>query len=71
MNPPRIRIRPEQQAFRILEALGAWCSAKPGRRFLVEHGCRYGQGFLFSRPLPEDQIKPFYEREQRSQRDVA
>jgi hypothetical protein len=37
MTPPRIRIRPEVQAFRILEAVGTWCSAKPGRRFQVEH----------------------------------
>ncbi|HEX4341333.1 MAG TPA: hypothetical protein VH062_35740 [Polyangiaceae bacterium] len=39
MTPPRkpIRIRAEVQAFRILEALGTWCSAKPGRRFQVEH----------------------------------
>ena len=37
MNPPRVRIRPEVQAFKILEALAAWCSKKPGRRFLVEH----------------------------------
>ncbi|HEX4336940.1 MAG TPA: hypothetical protein VH062_13565 [Polyangiaceae bacterium] len=39
MIPPHkaVRIRPEAQAFRILEALGAWCSAAPGRRFQVEH----------------------------------
>lgn len=39
MTPPRkpIRLRAEVQAFRILEALGTWCSAKPGRRFMVEH----------------------------------
>lgn len=39
MTPPRkpIRLRAEVQAFRILEALGTWCSAKPGRRFQVEY----------------------------------
>ena len=39
MSQPRkpIRIKAEVQAFRILEALGTWCSAKPGRRFQVEH----------------------------------
>ena len=26
------------------------------RRFLLEHGCRLGQGFLFSRPVPADDI---------------
>jgi len=39
MTPPRkpIRIKAEVQAFRILEALGTWCSAKQGRRFQVEY----------------------------------
>jgi hypothetical protein len=39
VTPPRkpIRIKAEVQAFRILEALGTWCSAKPGRRFQVEY----------------------------------
>jgi hypothetical protein len=36
MSPPKIRVRPEVQAFKVLEALGAWCSAKPARRFQVE-----------------------------------
>jgi EAL domain-containing protein (putative c-di-GMP-specific phosphodiesterase class I) len=26
------------------------------RDFLVEHGCRYAQGFLFSRPVPAEEI---------------
>jgi EAL domain-containing protein (putative c-di-GMP-specific phosphodiesterase class I) len=29
-------------------------------RFLVEHGCRLGQGFLFSKPLPADEIPRFH-----------
>jgi hypothetical protein len=35
VNPPKkpIRLRAEVQAYKILEALGTWCSAKPGRRF--------------------------------------
>jgi EAL domain-containing protein (putative c-di-GMP-specific phosphodiesterase class I) len=41
------------------------------RRFLVERGCRYGQGFLFSRPLRTDQFKAFYDREQRTKRRIA
>ena len=49
MNPPRIRIRPEVQAFKILEALAAWCSAKPGRRFQVEHAPDGGKVTLDSR----------------------
>jgi diguanylate cyclase (GGDEF)-like protein/PAS domain S-box-containing protein len=54
-----------------LEPLAEGVETEEQRRFLVEHGCRYGQGFLFSRPLPRDEIKPFYDREQRNQRDVA
>jgi diguanylate cyclase (GGDEF)-like protein/PAS domain S-box-containing protein len=54
-----------------LEPLAEGVETEEQRRFLVENGCRYGQGFLFSRPLPTDQIKPFYDGEQRNQRDVA
>jgi diguanylate cyclase (GGDEF)-like protein/PAS domain S-box-containing protein len=44
-----------------LEPLAEGVETEEQRRFLVEHGCRYGQGFLFSRALPREQIKPFYE----------
>ena len=54
-----------------LEPLAEGVETEEQRRFLVDNGCRYGQGFLFSRPLPTDQIKPFYDGEQRNQRDVA
>ena len=54
-----------------LEPLAEGVETEEQRRFLVDNGCRYGQGFLFSRPLPTDEIKPFYDREQRDQRDVA
>jgi diguanylate cyclase (GGDEF)-like protein/PAS domain S-box-containing protein len=54
-----------------LEPLAEGVETEEQRLFLVNNGCRYGQGFLFSRPLPTDQIKPFYEGEQRGQRDVA
>jgi EAL domain-containing protein (putative c-di-GMP-specific phosphodiesterase class I) len=53
-----------------LEPLAEGVETEEQRKFLVEIGCRYGQGFLFSRPLPEDQIKPFYDGEQRNL-DVA
>jgi diguanylate cyclase (GGDEF)-like protein/PAS domain S-box-containing protein len=51
-----------------LEPLAEGVETEQQRRFLVDHGCRYGQGFLFSRPLPTDEIKPFYDREQRDRR---
>jgi diguanylate cyclase len=54
-----------------LEPLAEGVETEDQRRFLVERGCRYGQGFLFSRPLPRDQVKAFYDREQRTNRRVA
>jgi EAL domain-containing protein (putative c-di-GMP-specific phosphodiesterase class I) len=54
-----------------LEPLAEGVETEQQRRFLVDNGCRYGQGFLFSRPLPTDQIKPFYDRDLRNERDVA
>jgi diguanylate cyclase (GGDEF)-like protein/PAS domain S-box-containing protein len=54
-----------------LEPLAEGVETEDQRRFLVEHGCRYGQGFLFSRPLPQDEVKAFYEGEQRPGRRVA
>jgi diguanylate cyclase len=49
-----------------LEPLAEGVETEEHRRFLVHHGCRYGRGFLFSRPLATDEIKPFYNREHRS-----
>ena len=54
-----------------LEPLAEGVETEDQRRFLVEHSCRYGQGFLFSRPLPQDEVKAFYEGEQRPGRRVA
>jgi diguanylate cyclase (GGDEF)-like protein/PAS domain S-box-containing protein len=54
-----------------LEPLAEGVETEEQRRFLVEHGCRYGQGFLFSRPLPTEELNAFYDREQRDNRDVA
>jgi EAL domain-containing protein (putative c-di-GMP-specific phosphodiesterase class I) len=30
------------------------------RRFLVEHGCRIGQGFLFGQAVPAEQIEALW-----------
>jgi diguanylate cyclase (GGDEF)-like protein/PAS domain S-box-containing protein len=54
-----------------LEPLAEGVETEEQRRFLVDNGCRYGQGFLFSRPLPTDEIKPFYDGERGNRRDVA
>ena len=54
-----------------LEPLAEGVETEEQRRFLVDQGCRYGQGFLFSRPLPTDQIRAFVDGEQGSNRQVA
>jgi diguanylate cyclase (GGDEF)-like protein/PAS domain S-box-containing protein len=54
-----------------LEPLAEGVETEEQRRFLVDNGCRYGQGFLFSRPLPTEEIKPFVDREQGDRSDVA
>jgi hypothetical protein len=37
VSPKRVRVKAEAQSYRVIEALGNWCSAKPGRRFMVEY----------------------------------
>ena len=32
------------------------------RRFLVDHGCSLGQGYLFSRPVPPEEILALHRR---------
>jgi EAL domain-containing protein (putative c-di-GMP-specific phosphodiesterase class I) len=44
-----------------LEPLAEGVETEEQRRFLVKHGCRYGQGFLFSRPLPTEELNAFYD----------
>jgi diguanylate cyclase (GGDEF)-like protein/PAS domain S-box-containing protein len=50
-----------------LEPLAEGIETEEQRRFLLDNGCQYGQGFLFSRPIPTEQIEPFYHREQRAE----
>ncbi len=39
-----------------MTALAEGVETEDQRRFLVDSGCRVGQGFLFSRPLPADEV---------------
>src|SRR5919204_4102589 len=48
-----------------LEPLAEGVETEAQRRFLVEHGCRLGQGFYFSRAVPADQIERLYRDAQR------
>ena len=41
-----------------LEVLGEGIETEAQRRFLMSVGCRWAQGFLFSRPLPADELTP-------------
>jgi EAL domain-containing protein (putative c-di-GMP-specific phosphodiesterase class I) len=43
-----------------LEPLAEGIETEEQRRFLLAHGCELGQGFLFSRPVPADEIEPLY-----------
>ena len=45
-----------------LQALAEGIETDAQRRWLVDHGCPLGQGFLFSRPVPADQIAGLYHR---------
>jgi diguanylate cyclase (GGDEF)-like protein/PAS domain S-box-containing protein len=43
-----------------LEPLAEGIETEEQRRFLLANGCELGQGFLFSRPVPADEIEPLY-----------
>ncbi|MFO1379609.1 MAG: EAL domain-containing protein [Chitinivorax sp.] len=40
-----------------LTVLGEGIETEAQRRFLLQHGCRYGQGYLFSKPLAAEQLR--------------
>jgi EAL domain-containing protein (putative c-di-GMP-specific phosphodiesterase class I) len=54
-----------------LEPLAEGVETEEQRRFLLQYDCRYGQGFLFSRPVPGTEIKAVYERGHKPDRRVA
>ena len=43
-----------------MEPLAEGIETEAQRRFLVEHGCRIGQGFLFGRPVPAEHIEQLW-----------
>ena len=43
-----------------LEPVAEGVETEEQRRFLLERGCVYGQGFLFSRPVPVHEIETLY-----------
>ena len=54
-----------------LEPLAEGVETEEQRRFLLEHNCRYGQGFLFSRPVPVHEIDALYDGHEQNNREVA
>jgi len=43
-----------------LSPLAEGIETEEQRRFVLERGCELGQGFLFSRPVPAEEIPPLY-----------
>jgi diguanylate cyclase (GGDEF)-like protein/PAS domain S-box-containing protein len=54
-----------------LEPLAEGVETDEQRRYLLEHDCRYGQGFLFSRPVPVHEIETLYGSFEKNDREVA
>ena len=54
-----------------LEPLAEGVETEEQRRFLLDNGCKYGQGFLFSRPVPEHEIETIYNGYERNGLEVA
>ena len=54
-----------------LEPLAEGVETEKQRRFLLEHNCRYGQGFLFSRPVAVHEIETLYDGHEQATREVA
>ena len=54
-----------------LEPLAEGVETEDQRRYLLEQNCRYGQGFLFSRPVPVHEIETLYDSYEQNDRVVA
>jgi diguanylate cyclase (GGDEF)-like protein len=53
-----------------LSPLAEGVETETQRAFLIDHGCRLGQGFLFSRPVPAEEVEALY-RKRRNLRVIA
>ena len=54
-----------------LEPLAEGVETEEQRRFLLDNDCRYGQGFLFSRAVPQHEIQSIYNTNTGADRRVA
>ena len=54
-----------------LEPVAEGIETEAQRRFLVERGCQFGQGFYFSRPVPAREIETLYFGDGPQAREVA
>ena len=54
-----------------LEPLAEGVETEAQRRYLLDQNCRYGQGFLFSRAVPVDEIETLLESSEQNERVVA
>jgi diguanylate cyclase (GGDEF)-like protein len=54
-----------------LQAVAEGIETDEQLRFLVDSGCRFGQGYLYSRPVPADEISRLLERDAPGLRDAA
>ncbi|MES9928345.1 MAG: EAL domain-containing protein, partial [Candidatus Thiodiazotropha sp. 6PDIVS] len=42
-----------------LDVLAEGVETKQQHQFLIQQGCRVGQGYLFARPMPSDSFESF------------
>ena len=54
-----------------LEPVAEGVETEDQRRFLLDCGCVYGQGFLFSKPVPAREIESLYGGSELDEREVA
>jgi diguanylate cyclase (GGDEF)-like protein len=54
-----------------LQAVAEGIETDEQLRFLVDSGCRFGQGYLYSRPVPANEISRLLERDAPRLRDAA